>query len=223
MVSARPQFEHHLADLRQDVLDLGGMAERAIRRAMESLNRRDLALARDVVEGDYAINQRRYQIEEKAVALIATQQPMASDLRTLVAIIHIVTELERIADHAEGNARITLMLDDQSFPRQLGRLDAMAAVGIEMMHQSLSAFMQRDVDLAREVEARDDELDGLYDANYAEVIGRMLMEPSSVKVLTYQLWAAHNLERIGDRSTNIAERVVYLVTGKMEETNVSRY
>jgi phosphate transport system protein len=223
MVSARPQFEHHIAELRQDVLDLGTMAERAIRRAMESLRRNDLTLARDVVEGDYAINQRRYEIEEKAVALIATQQPMASDLRTLIAIIHIVTELERIADHAEGNARITLMLGDQSFPRQLGRLDAMADVGVQMMHQALEAFIRRDVELAREVEARDDELDALYDANYAEVIGRMLMEPSSVKLLTYQLWTAHNLERIGDRSTNIAERVVYLVTGKMEETNVSRY
>ena len=223
MVSTRMQFEHHLADLRQDVLDLGSMAERAIRRAMESIRRHDLALAREVVDGDYLINERRYEIEEKAVKLIATQQPMASDLRTLVAVIHIATELERIADHAEGNARITLMLGDQSFPRQLGRLDEMADLGIGMMHRSLTAFIERDVDLAHEVCATDDELDALYDANYAEVIGRMLIDSTSVKVLTYQLWAAHNLERIGDRSTNICERVIYLVTGKMEETNVSHY
>ena len=182
-----------------------------------------LALARQVVEGDYEINRRRYDIEEQAVKLIATQQPLASDLRTLIAVIHIATELERIADHAEGNARITLMLGDQSFPRALGRLEEMADLGIQMMHRSLTAFIERDVDLARQVCASDDELDALYDANYAEVIGRMLIDSTSVKVLTYQLWTAHNLERIGDRSTNICERVVYLVTGKMEETNVSRY
>jgi phosphate transport system protein len=223
MVSARAQFDQQLADLRQDVLDLGSMAERAIRRSMESLRRNDLTLARDVVEGDYEINARRYQIEEKAVDLIAMQQPVASDLRTLIAAIHIVTELERIADHAEGNARITLMLGDQSLPRSLGRLDEMAEVGITMMHRSLTAYIERDVNLANEVCQQDDELDSLYDSNYAEVIGRMLIDSSSVKVLTYQLWAAHNLERIGDRSTNICERVIYLVTGKMVETNVSRY
>src|SRR4051812_25729062 len=117
MVSTRAQFEGHLADLRQDVLDLGAMAESAIRRAMDSIRRGDLALAREVVEGDYEINRRRYEIEEHAVRLIATQQPMASDLRTLIAVIHIATEIERIADHAEGNARITLMLGDQQFPR----------------------------------------------------------------------------------------------------------
>jgi phosphate transport system protein len=223
MVSARAQFDQQLADLRQDVLDLGSMAERAIRRSMESIRRSDLALARQVVEGDYEINERRYEIEEKAVDLIAMQQPVASDLRTLIAAIHIVTELERIADHAEGNARITLMLGDQSLPRALGRLDEMAELGVAMMHRSLTAFIERDVNLANEVCQQDDELDSLYDSNYAEVIGRMLIDSASVKVLTYQLWAAHNLERIGDRSTNICERVIYLVTGKMVETNISRY
>lgn len=219
----RLQFDHQLTELRQDISDLGSMAERAIRRSMESLRRGDLALAREVVDADYAINQRRYQIEEHAIDLIATQQPVASDLRTLVAAIHIVTELERIADHAEGIGRITLMLANHSFPHHLGRLEEMADVGVQMMHRGLTAFIDRDVALAREVCASDDELDELYDANYAEVIGRMLIDSSSVKVLTYQLWTAHNLERIGDRATNICERVIYLVTGKMEETNVSRY
>jgi phosphate transport system protein len=220
---ARTLFERHLTDLRHDVLDLGSRAEQATRRAMESLRRRDLALARAVVEGDYEINRRRFEIEEHAVNLIATQQPMASDLRTIVAVIHIVTELERIADHAEGIARISLMLGEQSLPQPLGVLPEMAERGIDMMHRSLTAFIERDVDLAHVVCAADDELDALYDANYAEVIGRMLMEPSQAKLLTYQLWTAHNLERIGDRATNICERVVYLVTGRMEEENVSRY
>jgi phosphate transport system protein len=219
----RMQFDHQLAELGQDVSDLGSMAERAIRRSMDSLRRRDLALARSVVDGDQEINRRRYAIEEKSVDLIARQQPVASDLRTLIAIMHIVTELERIADHAEGIARISLMLGDQSLPAALGRLDEMAEHGVTMTHRSLTAFIERDVNLAREVCAQDDELDSLYDANYASVIGRMLIESTGVKVLTYQLWTAHNLERIGDRATNICERVIYLVTGKMEETNVSRY
>jgi phosphate transport system protein len=219
----RTLFEQHLAQLCQDVLDLGSMTERAIRRSMDSLRGRDLVLARSVVEDDYAINRRRYEIENSAVNLIATQQPIASDLRTIVAVIHIVTDLERIADHAEGNARISLMLADQAFPQPLGRLAEMADLGVDMMHRSLTAFVERDVELANAVCKQDDDLDALYDANYAEVIGRMLMDATSVKVLTYQLWAAHNLERIGDRATNICERVIYLVTGRIEETNVSRY
>ena len=220
---ARTLLEEHLSGLRQDILDLGSMAEQAIRNAMESLRRRDLALARQVVEGDYEINRRRYEIEERAVSIIATQQPLASDLRTIIAIIHIVVELERIADYGEGIARVSLMLGEQSLPPTLGRLSAMADQGIDMMHRSLTAFIERDVELARAVCDADDELDARYDANYAEVIGRMLMDPQMVKVLTYQLWAAHNLERIGDRATNICEQVIYLVTGRMEETNVSHY
>ena len=220
---ARAQFEQHLTELRQDVLDLGSRTEQAIRQAMESLRRRDLTLARAVVDGDYEINRRRFDIEDRAINLIATQQPMASDLRALVAVIHIVTDLERIADYAEGIARISLMLGEQTLPQPLDRLQEMANLGIDMMHRSLTAFIERDIELARSVCTADDDLDSLYDGNYAEIIGRLLMEPQLAKVLTYQLWTAHNLERIGDRATNICERVVYLVTGKMEEVNVSRY
>lgn len=219
----RALFDRHLTDLRNDIVDLGSRVEQAIRWAMDSLSRRDLNLARVVVEGDYVINHRRFELEEHAVNLIATQQPMASDLRAIIAMIHIITELERIADHGEGIARISLMLGEQSIPPPLSRLQEMADLGIGMMHRSITAFIERDVALAHAVCAQDDELDALYDANYAEVIGRMLMEPSLAKVLTYQLWTAHNLERIGDRATNICERVIYLVTGKMEEENVSRY
>jgi phosphate transport system protein len=223
MAPMRAQFEHDLANLRSDVIDLGSRAEQSIRQAMESLRRRDLGLARQVVEADYEINRRRFDVEDHAVNLIATQQPMASDLRNIIATIHIVTELERIADHGEGIARISLMLGEHSLPQPLGVLPEMAERGIDMMHRSLTAFIERDVQLAHQVCQDDDELDALYDANHAEVIGRMLMEPSLAKILTYQLWTAHNLERIGDRATNICERVVYLVTGRMTEENVSRY
>lgn len=222
MAVLRSNFVSHLTGLIQSILDLGSLSEQAIQRSMESLRRRDLELARLVVEGDHDINRRRFEIEDEAVNLIATQQPMASDLRAIIAAIHIVTEIERIADHAEGIARISLLVDDQALP-PLGRLQEMAEVGINMMHRSLTAFVERNADLAMEVCAQDDELDALYDANHAEVFGRMLIDPGNAKLLTYQLWTAHNLERIGDRSTNICERVIYLVTGKMQEVNVSRY
>ena len=223
MAQTRALFERHLTDLRASVVDLGSRTEQAIRWAMDSLRRRDLNLARVVVEGDKEINRSRWEIEEHAANLIATQQPMASDLRTIIATIHIVTDLERIADHAEGIARISLNLGEQALPGTLGHLNEMAERGIDMMHRSITAFIDRDLELARAVCLDDDQLDALYDANYAEVIGRMLMEPNMAKVLTYQLWTAHNLERIGDRSTNICERVIYLVTGHIEEVNVSRY
>jgi phosphate transport system protein len=223
MPQTRTLFERSLADLRSDVIDLGSRAEQSIRKAMESLRRRDLGLAREVVDEDHELSRRRFEIEDRAVNLIATQQPMASDLRTIIVGIHIVTELERIADHGEGIARISLMLGEQALPGTLGHLNEMADRGINMMHRALTAFIERDAELARVVCEDDDQLDALYDANYAEVIGRMLMEPNQAKVLTYQLWTAHNLERIGDRSTNICERVIYLVTGRLEEANVSRY
>lgn len=223
MPQTRTHFDRELTDLRNQVVDLGSRTEQAIRWAMDSLRRRDLNLARVVVEGDYEINRSRFNIEDHAVNLIAMQQPMATDLRTIIAAIHIVTELERIADHAEGIARISLMLGEHSLPQPLGRLSEMADKGVAMMHSSITAFIDRDIELARRVCDDDDELDALYDANYAEVIGRMLMEPQQAKALTYQLWTAHNLERIGDRATNICERVIYLVTGRLEEANVSRY
>jgi phosphate transport system protein len=219
----RAQFDHDLAGLRNDVIDLGSRAEQSIRQAMESLRRRDLGLARQVVDADHEINRLRFEIEEHAVNLIATQQPMASDLRLIIATIHIVTELERMADHGEGIARISLMLGEESLPPPMGTLHQMADRGIEMMHQAITSFIDRDVALAHKVCADDDMLDALYDANHAEVIGRMLMEPHKAKTLTYQLWTAHNLERIGDRATNICERVIYLVTGRLTEENVSRY
>jgi phosphate transport system protein len=222
-MAVRVGFDKSLAELRQQIVDMGSRAEQAIRLAMDSLRRRDLALARQVVEADHEINRLRFAVEDHAVDLMARQQPVASDLRLLIATIHIASEIERIADHAEGIARISLMLGEQALPQPLGRLPDMAEQGIAMMHDSITAFIDRNTDLARAVCAADDDLDALYDANYAEVIGRMLMEPNLAKVLTYQLWTAHNLERIGDRSTNICERVIYLVTGHMEEINISRY
>jgi phosphate transport system protein len=149
---------------------------------------------------------------------------MATDLRTVLSMLFIVTDLERMADHAEGIARINVLLGPaDALPRRLGYIPAMADRCIAMLRDSLKALIDRDVDTARRICEADDEVDRLQDSVYDECIGNMLADPASVKQNTYLLWCSHNLERIADRCTNICERVIYLVTGKMEEINVSTY
>ena len=219
----RATFDRELRQIQDDLLLLGGMAETAIVRAMDALARGDLPLARGVIRGDSEINAKRFAIEEHCVLITATQQPVAADLREIVAVLNIISDLERMADHAAGIARIVLLLDGEQAPVRLGHLPEMAERARQMLHDSLSAFVQRDVEAAKLVCTRDDEVDALYDTVYAVTFNAMVREPAAIVPLTYHLWVAHNLERIADRSTNIAERVVYLVTGHMDELNVSHY
>lgn len=219
----RGAFGKQLEEVQNEILDLGSMVEKAVRKAVAALKARDLAASREVVEGDLEINRRRFAVEEHCVHLIATQAPMASDLRTLIAALSIVTDLERMADHAEGIGRISLMIGEEPLLRPLGTILEMTDRVVDMLHQSLTAFIQRDANLAYRVCELDDEVDRLYDQTYHEVIQQMIREPEHVGHLTYHLWTSHNLERVGDRATNIAERVIYLVTGRMEEINVSSY
>lgn len=220
---ARALFHRELQELQDDVLALGSMTERAIQRSVDALERADVALSRLVVEEDQQINHKRFEIEEKCIQVIATQAPLASDLRTIVAVLNIVTDLERMADHAEGIGRINLLMAGQVQRPALSHIPEMAERAIQMLHGSLSAFLDRDVEAAQRICTQDDEVDALYDAVYADAIGKMIADPRLVPVLTYVLWTAHNLERIADRATNICERVQFLVTGHMDELNVSRY
>jgi phosphate transport system protein len=219
----RPLFEQELRRVQEDVLLLGSMVDHAISEAIEALLHSDLHRARLVVEGDQDINRKRFAIEEACIHIMATQQPLATDLRILVAVLSIITDLERMGDHAEGIGRITLMMVGEQYDADLGYIPEMATKAREMLRQSLSAFVERDVETAQTVCARDDEVDALYDTVYATAINRMVKQPSLITPQTYLLWTAHNLERIADRTTNIAERVAFLVTGHMAELNVSRY
>jgi phosphate transport system protein len=212
-----------LSELQDEVLLLGSMAEKAIERAMDALARRDLLLARQIIRDDKAINSKRFAIEEQCVLVMATQAPVAADLRELVAILNLISDLERMADHAAGIARIVLLLDGEPMPLSIDHLPDMAQRARLMLHDSLTAFVDRDVEAAKLVCTRDDEVDALYDTVYAVIFNAMVRDPAAIVPLTYHLWVAHNLERIADRSTNIAERVVYLVTGHMDELNVSHY
>ncbi len=219
----RALFENELRRIQDGVLLLGSMVDKATADAVTALSRSDLAVARTVVEHDLHLNRKRFAIEEECIHVMATQQPIATDLRILVAVLNIITDLERMGDHAEGIGRITLLMVGEPYGQDLGHIPEMADKARAMLRDSLTAFVNRDVDAAQAVCARDDEVDALYDNVYATVINRMVQQPGLITPLTYLLWTAHNLERIADRTTNIAERVVFLVTGRMDELNGSRY
>jgi phosphate transport system protein len=220
---SRDLYESELRELRDGVLALGSMVEKAILDAMEALRDGDVEWSHKIIESDLTINARRFSIEERTLFVIASQAPVATDLRHLASILYIVTDLERMADHAEGIAKINLLLGDEALPRRLGYIPAMADRCIAMLRNSMQAFIDRDANLARQVCDADDEVDRLQDSVYEESFRGMISDPSTIQRNTYLLWTAHNLERIADRCTNICERVIYTVTGHMEEINVSKY
>ncbi len=212
----RTDFDRLLQELQDDVLAMGSMVDKAIERSLEALRSRDASLAQQVVAEDERIDAARFEIEEKAIRLIATQQPMAGDLRVLVTVLNVIVDLERMADHAEGNARIAEMIGaDRNV--QLDTLPQMAEKSRDMLRRSLTALVNRDAEEARRICDEDDEVDELQDSSYHMLLQVMLENPSRIQEATYLLWATHNFERIADRTTNIAERVVFLVTGHMEE------
>jgi phosphate transport system protein len=223
MPHPRESFDRHLHELQDDVLVMGSMVEKALERSMEALKSRNLEMAHQVIEDDAKINQKRFDIEEKCVDLIATQQPMASDLRVIIAVLNIIVDLERIADHAEGNAKIEVMIGTEPPLKPLVDLPRMNQKTVDMLHRSLDAFCNRDAEAARAICGEDDEVDQLYDQVFRELLTFMAENTKTITRATRLIWVAHNLERSADRVTNICERVVYLVTGKMMEICVSKY
>ena len=219
----RTSFERHLHELQDDALVLGSMVEKAIYRSMEALKNRDLELAKQVVADDSEIDRKRFDIEEKCIELIVTQQPVASDLRVIVAVLNIIIDLERMGDHAEGIGKITLMIGKEPPLKPLIDLPRMAQKTGDMLRRSLDAFVSRDADAARQISKEDDEIDALYDQVFRELLTFMAEDSKTITRATRLIWVAHNLERSADRVTNICERVVFVVTGKMEEIGVSKY
>jgi len=216
----RETFEQELQRLQDGVLVLGSMVENAITESVEFLKRRDLEESRRLVAQDRLVNEKRFAIEADALVLIATQQPMAGDLRTLAAVLDIAAELERIGDYAKGIAKINLMIGDEPLLKPLVDLPLMAVKARDMLHQALDAFVHRDVDLARIIPAQDDEVDALYNQVYRELMTFVMADAGNIDQANYLLWSAHNLERAADRVINICERVIFTVTGKMVEMDV---
>jgi phosphate transport system protein len=213
----REAFERELQRLQDEMLVMAGMVENAITESVEVLKRRDMEGSRRLIAQDRAINQKRFDIEADCLVAMATQQPMASDLRTLAALLDITSELERIGDYAKGIARINLMIGEEPLLKPLVDVPRMAEKARDMLHRSLDAFAQRDVETARVIPAEDDEMDDLYNQVYRELITYILADPSTIEQANYLLWVAHNLERAADRVTNICERVIFTVTGEMVE------
>ena len=219
----RSVFERQLAEVQEDMLVMAGMVETSITQSIEALRLRDVALARRTIENDAEIDRRRYDVEEKCIELISLQAPLASDLRTIISVLHITVDLERMGDHAEGIAKIALMLADEPPLKPYIDIPRMAEVAIDMLHGSVEAYKMRDTKRAREIIDMDDVVDALYEQVYHELLLFMINDPTLTQRATYMIWVAHNLERIADRTTNICERVVYLVEGRIQDLNVSKY
>ena len=219
----REAYHKELKRLENEVLNMADMAVMAIKDSVEALKNGDIKSSNEIILNDRLINKKRFDIEDECLLLIATQQPVAIDLRTIAAILSIITDLERIADHAQGIAKICIMNGKQPLVKPLIDIPRMAGKAVEMLNKCLKAFVDRDVKSAKIVCNEDDEVDALYEQIFRELLVLMIENPKIIEGATYLMWVAHNLERIADRVTNIAERVVFMVKGKMEEMNVSSY
>ena len=219
----RELFSRELNHIQEEVIAMGGMVATAINASIEALKNRDLEKAKEIINNDLNVNQKRWDIEEQCLQLIATQQPAARDLRLLAAVLVIITELERIGDYAEGIAKINILMGDEPLLKPLIDIPRMAQKAIDMLHRSLEAFINGDAETARLICNEDDEVDDLWNQVYRDLLTYMIQDPQTINRATYLIWVAHNLERIADRVTNICERTVFLVTGRMEEMNVSWY
>jgi phosphate transport system protein len=213
--SVRRALDTQFTALQNDLLRMGALVDQAIAGSMQALRDRDLSLAERVVAGDAELNRLRYTVEEACLTLIATQQPAAGDLRAILALDTIAVELERMGDHAEGIAKIVLRMGGGSTIQPLAELPRMAEICRSMLKQSLETFLRRDPAAARRVGDQDDEIDRLYRKLFDDEVALMAGDRGAVELGTYLLWIAHNLERIGDRITNISERVIFMTTGQI--------
>jgi phosphate transport system protein len=219
----RESFEKHIQELNTDIVAMSEMVVSATNRSVAALGNRNTREAQKIIDEDLLINNKRWQIEEKCINLIALQQPVATDLREIIAVLSIITDLERMGDYAEGIAKIVIMLGGEPLIRPLIFMPKMAEKAISMLKRSTQAFVDRNAETANAICDEDDEVDKLYDEAYHDLLMRMIKDPSVISKATPLIWASHNLERIADRVTNICERTVYLATGVMPQVNVSRY
>ncbi len=218
-MTSQHAFDQKFISIRDNLLRIGQLLDVAIERALTALKNQDESLARQIVADDVTINDLRFTVEEDCLALIATQQPAASDLRAVISAMNIVNDMERMADHATGIAKTVIRMGNQPLLKQLNDIPRMGNFARDMLKRSLDAFLARDAEAARAIAAQDDEIDHMYKAVFDEVIQMMARDPNAIQSGTYLLWCAHNLERIGDRVTNIAERVIFMTTGTMKELN----
>jgi phosphate transport system protein len=213
----RKTFEHELQEVKDDILVLGSMVEEAILASVDALKKRDIEAAKNILKADREINKKRFEIENKLMILIATQQPMAHDLRLLASSMEIISELERMGDYAKGIANINVRMGDQPLLKPLIDVPRMAQKDVDMLHRALSAFINEDVEAAKAIPIEDDEVDALYNQVYRELMTYVIADAKTIERANWLLWVAHNLERVADRVTNICERTVFIATGELSE------
>ena len=215
--SVRRTLEAEFQELRNDLLFLSSMVEQQLLGSVESLKKRDLIKSEEIVKTDLLVNKKRYAIEEQVMIVIATQQPMARDLRLLASILEIAGELERMGDYAKGIAKISLRINDEPLLKPLVDIPRMAEKGVDMLHRAIKAFVEQDAETARMIPEEDDYVDELYEQVYRELMVLIIQTPAAIQRANWLLWVAHNLERVSDRVTNICERTIFVVTGELKE------
>ncbi len=213
----RKTFDIEMQQVKDEILVLGSMVEQALLDSVDALKKRDIKAAEKVFAEDQAINEKRFAIENNLITLIATQQPMARDLRLLASSLEIISELERMGDYAKGIANINIRMGDEPLLKPLIDVPRMAQKGVDMLHRALTAFVNEDAQTARTLPVEDDEVDALYNQVYRELMTFVIHDPKTIERANWLLWVAHNLERFADRVTNICERTVFIVTGEMKE------
>jgi phosphate transport system protein len=217
----RKNFESEIQQLKDELLILGSMVEQQVVDAVEALKKRDLNAAHRIYDIDTNINAKRYAIEEQVMILIATQQPMAHDIRLLASILEVAGELERMGDYAKGIATINIRMGNEPLLKPLIDIPLMAQKGADMLHRALTAFINEDVEVAKAIPSEDDEVDQLYIQIYRELMVFIMADPRNIERANFLLWTAHNLERLADRVTNICERTVFIATGELKEIDSS--
>ena len=217
MMVIRKTFDQELQHAKDEILLLGSMVEEAVIASMNALKKRDIEASEAIYEKDEKINEKRFEIENKVMILIATQQPMAIDLRLLASILDVASELERMGDYAKGIATINIRMAGMPLLKPLIDLPRMADKAADMLHRALAAFVMMDAETARAIPLEDDEVDGLYNQIYRELMTIIIQDPTTIERANFLLWAAHNLERMADRVTNICERTVFVATGQIKE------
>ncbi|WP_261301988.1 phosphate signaling complex protein PhoU [Paenibacillus andongensis] len=219
-MDARPGFHQSLSILQKELQNMGESVKDLILKSVESLAKLDENTARQVIKNDDHIDDYLTTIDELCLRLIALQQPMASDLRIIGTALKIATDLERIADHAVDIAKITIRFAGEELVKPLEVIPEMADIAIEMLHESLVSYTERDVHRAAALAEKDDRVDKLYSSVMQELMGMMGSDFNRNRQLTHLLFVAHFLERVADHTTNIGEGVIYMVTGKRKDLNV---
>ncbi len=213
----RKTFEAEIQQLKDELLLMGSMVEQQVIDSVEALKKRDLEASHRIYQADGKINAKRFEIEEQVMILIATQQPMAHDLRLLASILEVSAELERMGDYAKGIATINLRMGEEPPLKPLIDIPRMAQKATDMLHRALTAFINEDVEAARAIPTEDDEVDGLYTQVYRELMTYVMQDPKNIDRANFLLWTAHNLERFADRVTNLCERTIFIATGELKE------